>query len=109
MSSRQGRLGCSKCNWKGYVRSSYFNGESEETIVSVCSSCNDKRGYNLYVKNKYGNPNNVLSLDGLPHQADVIDFDIYKKEGELVYYSKEDCYQLAVKQKLRYGKIPRRQ
>jgi hypothetical protein len=107
--SRKGRIGCSHCNWKGYKKYPFWNGEKEEITVTLCSSCKDVRGYSAYVKNKYGklNKNNVFLIDGSESLADVIDFDKYRDSNELQYINQDECERMAERQFEEFGEIPR--
>ena len=78
------RIGCKRCNFKGYVKYSVFNGadDSEEgsTSVSICSHCKDARGYYAYVRNKYGTQkDNVVQLVEEEPLAKVLDFNEFKQ------------------------------
>jgi len=101
------RIGCKYCKYKGYVKQAFWNGEKQEVTVSVCSQCKDKRGYNLYVKKKYGTVDNLHLLPGQEPEADIIDFQKYKDDSEMSYYSEEECKELGEKQYEEYGEIPR--
>ncbi|MDB4330496.1 hypothetical protein N9948_02125 [bacterium] len=105
--SRQGRVGCKHCHWKGYTKHGFWNGEKEEVTVAVCSECKDKRGYNLYVKNKYGKGENLHLLPGQEPDADVIDFQKYKDNQEMSYIDEKEKKELGKKQLEEYGEIPK--
>lgn len=75
----QGRFGCKECNWKGYKKFPFWNGEKQEITVTICSSCKDVKGYNLYIKSKYGK--NSIDLEN----NKVIDFQSYKLKKEIIY------------------------
>lgn len=104
---KNGRIGCSKCNWRGYQKHSFWNGEKEEVTVSVCSNCKDLRGYNSYIKSKYSKISNIHLINGENHQADVIDFDYYKSNKSLKYIEGKEIDDLAKKQFLEFGEIPK--
>jgi hypothetical protein len=106
--SRNGRIGCSKCNWRGYNKHSFWNGDKEEVTVSVCSHCKDERGYHNYVKSKYSKVTNIHLVEGREYQADIIDFEHYKFNKSLKYIEdKEEILKLAEKQFLEFGEIPK--
>lgn len=75
------RIGCRYCNFKGYVKHSFAGGPDEESVsVSVCSHCEDVRGYYAYVKNKYGsNKDNLIQLVEEEPTATVLDFNEFKQ------------------------------
>lgn len=102
-----GRIGCKHCDWKGYSKRAFWSGEKEEIIVTPCSSCKDRRGYNLYVKRKYGKETTLKILDEGEQLADVIDFQKYKDNKELRYYDKEESKELGDEQFRKFGEIPR--
>jgi hypothetical protein len=103
----RGRIGCSHCNWKGYKKYPFWNGEKEEVTVSLCSNCKDIRGYSAYIKSRYGKKNNLVLLNNGESLADVIDFYKFKDLKELSYLSSEECLDLAKKQLEEFGEIPR--
>lgn len=105
--SRKGRIGCSHCNWKGYKKYPFWNGEKEEVTVSPCSKCKDIRGYSAYIKSRYSKKSNVVSLVDQNPLADVIDFNEYKELSKISYLGIEKCAELAKKQFEEFGEIPR--
>lgn len=81
-----GRIGCPSCNWLGYVTSSFFYGGIQKFQTTVCPTCKDFRGYHAYIKEKYGQLNNLKVIEGgLGKEADVIDFNHYRKTGKIKY------------------------
>jgi len=106
---RIGKIGCKSCNWKGYTKHAFWNGEKEEFTVTVCSQCKDARGYHAYVKGKYGKADSLHLLPGQEPSADVIDFQKYKDSGEMKYYEKDETGKLAKEQFETYGEIPKRE
>lgn len=106
--SRIGKLGCYDCNWTGVTRHTFWNGETEETSVTMCSKCKDTVGYSIYIKNKYSNQSNLRILDGGVQLATVIDFEIFKESKEMKYYSKEEAEKMGNVQFLRFGQISKR-
>ena len=107
--SRHGHFGCEHCNWNGYTKHSFFNGKSVEVSVTPCSVCKDTRGYNLYIKQKYGKENTLKVLEGRESVADVIDFQKYKDSQEILYYSKDEIKYMGERQFQDFGEIPRLQ
>jgi len=105
--SRKGRVGCSHCNWKGFKKYPFWNGDKEEVTVSPCSKCKDIRGYSAYIKSRYSKKNNVVLINGGELLADVIDFYKYKELGELTYLDQAECDSLAERQFKEFGEIPR--
>jgi hypothetical protein len=106
--SETGRIGCSKCNWRGYQKHAFWNGEKEEVTVSVCSHCKDIRGYNNYIKSKYSKVTNIHLIKGEESKADIIDLDYYKNNKSLKYIEdEEEINKLAEKQFLEFGEIPK--
>jgi len=78
------RIGCKHCNYKGYVKHSFYgggeDGDEGTVTVSICSHCEDSRGYHAYVKNKYGTQkDNVVQLVEEEPTATVLDFNEFKK------------------------------
>jgi hypothetical protein len=104
---KTGRIGCSKCNWRGYQKHAFWNGEKEEVTVSVCSHCKDLRGYHGYIKSKYSKVSNLHLIDGETQRASVIDFDHYKTNKSIKYIEDEEVVKLAEKQFLEFGEIPK--
>ncbi len=105
--SSKGRIGCPHCNWKGYKKYPFWNGDKEEVTVSPCSKCKDIRGYSAYIKSRYSKKSNVVLLSNGEPLADVIDFNKYKDLEELSYINLEQCEFLAKKQFEEFGEIPR--
>jgi hypothetical protein len=77
------RIGCKECNWKGYKKFPFWNGEKQESTVTICSFCKDEVGYGLYIKNKYGK-------SSLENNFKVIDFNSYKIKKEIIYIDGDD-------------------
>jgi len=79
------KIGCKHCNFKGYVKHSFYgSGEEEDSVsVSICSHCKDSRGYYAYVRNKYGTQkDNVVKLVEEEPMAEVLDFNEFKKRKD---------------------------
>ena len=75
------RIGCKYCNYKGYVKHSFFNGSKEEAgdvSVTVCSHCKDVRGYYAYVRNKYGTQKEKAEESS----CKILDFNKFKQKKE---------------------------
>lgn len=68
-------MACKYCEFKGYILTSFFANNTENTTVAPCPKCKDTEAYSKYVKSQY-------SLTAC-NECEIIDLAEYRKKKTL--------------------------
>jgi len=75
-------MACKYCEFKGYITSTFFANNKENTSIEMCPKCKDIDAYSKYIKKMYSSSNEItppLTLISSPEDK-IIDFLEYKKK-----------------------------